>query len=34
LRITGANYTVALGQAADDLLLTAQTRLQPRLFGR
>jgi beta-glucosidase len=33
-RITGGSYKVALGKAADTLVLTAQTEMPPRLFGR
>jgi beta-glucosidase len=33
-RIAGGTYRIALGQAADDLVLTAETALTERLFGR
>jgi beta-glucosidase len=33
-RIAGGSYTVALGKAADALVLTAKTSMQPRLFRR
>jgi beta-glucosidase len=32
-RISGGSYKVALGKAADALVLTAQAKMQPRLFG-
>jgi beta-glucosidase len=33
-RITNGIYRIALGKAADDLLLTAEAQLTARLFGR
>ena len=32
--ITGVSYRIALGKAADDLVLTAEAPLTGRLFGR
>ena len=32
--ITEGTYRIALGKAADDLVLTAEARLTERLFGR
>ena len=32
--IAGGTYRVALGKAADDLVLTAEAELIERLFGR
>ena len=33
-RVTGGSYRIALGKAADDLVLTAEAQLSGRLFGR